>query len=264
MKAQNMSETYKRDQGPSLEIKDVTYEYVSEHSERTRIFEDINFDIAKREFVSVMGTSGCGKSTLLNIIAGFLPCTSGEVLVSGEPITAPGPDRAMVLQKPALFPWFTALKNVLFGPTALGFDKETSHRQAVELLREVGLAGYENNLPHELSGGMQHRVALARTLAIKAPVLLMDEPFAALDAQTRQSMQDLLLRVWENHQSTVFFVTHDIEEALLLSDRVVILKGRPARIVEIINSPFVRPRESELILDPTFVELRGRIRSLLR
>jgi NitT/TauT family transport system ATP-binding protein len=169
----------------------------------------------------------------------------------------------MVFQKPQLYPWLNVLDNVLFGPKALGREKE-AQPIARELISEVGLEGFERHRPYELSGGMQHRVALARTLVNQPPLLLMDEPFAALDAQTREEMQALLLDVWQRHRCTVVFVTHDLEESLLLSDRVLIMGHRPGSIQDEVPVEFARPREDSLVLDPEFVDMRGRIRSIFR
>lgn len=227
------------------------------------VLSGVDFSIAPSEFVTVMGQSGCGKTTLMNIVAGFDEPLHGLITLDGRPISGPGPDRGMVFQTAALFPWLTVLENVLFGPRAMGWDQKAAKDDAMALLEEVGLGGYENYKSFELSGGMQHRVALARTLVMRPPLLLMDEPFAALDAQTRTEMQTLLLDVCAKHKSTVLFVTHDIEEGLLLSDRVIVLGERPARIIGTFTVPLARPRPYEVVLEPDFVALRGRIRQLL-
>jgi ABC-type nitrate/sulfonate/bicarbonate transport system ATPase subunit len=227
------------------------------------VIADVTFDVADREFVVVMGPSGCGKSTLLNIVAGFEAPIQGWVERAGKRITGPGRDRGMVFQKPALYPWLNILQNVEFGLRATGRGDQ-ARDLAVEMLREVGLDGFERHRPYELSGGMQHRAALARTLVNGPAVLLMDEPFAALDAQTRAEMQALLLEVWQRHRSTVLFVTHDIEEGLLLADRAIILSHRPAKIRAIIEVSFPRPRTYETVLDREFVDMRRKVRSLLQ
>jgi NitT/TauT family transport system ATP-binding protein len=194
--------------------------------------------------------------------AGFLRPDAGQTIWRGRRITGPDPARGFVFQKPQLYPWLDVLGNVMFGPRAMGRSRD-SRPFAQQLLVEMGLEGFERHRPYELSGGMQHRVALARTLVNDPDLLLMDEPFAALDAQTREEMQALLLEIWERHQRTVLFVTHDIEEGLLLADRVVILSHRPSTVREIIDVPFGRPRSYGVIHEQRFVDLRRRTRSLL-
>ncbi len=233
------------------------------------VLQDISFTAHKAEFITLMGASGCGKSTLLNILGGFTQPLEGTVRCHGRAVTGPGPDRGMVFQKPALYPWYSVLDNVMFGPRALGRCRDRAGRErmtvrARELLTEMGLGGYEDHRTYELSGGMQHRVAIARTLINEPEVLLMDEPFAALDAQTRTDMQDLLLKVWDAHRPTVIFVTHDIEEGLLLADRAVVLASRPGRILEVVDVPWPRPRSFEVSMQPEFIEMRREVRQMLR
>jgi NitT/TauT family transport system ATP-binding protein len=248
--------------GPTLRIVDLDVSLTVRRRGLVRVLERVSFEVGEREFVSVMGPSGCGKSTLLNVLAGFQRPTGGLALYRGVPTLEPGPERGFVFQSPALYPWMTVLGNVLFGPKATG-RKAGAKERALELLTEVGLGGFEHHRTYELSGGMQHRVALARTLMNEPDVLLMDEPFAALDSQTRSVMQSLLLSLWERHQSTVVFVTHDIEEALLLADRAVILTQRPASVREIVAITAPRPRRYELVLEPEFIEMRRYVHGLM-
>lgn len=192
--------------------------------------EDINLTIAKGEFVCLLGPSGCGKSTLLNIIAGFIPSSDGSVMVDGRLVSEPGPDRGVVFQEYALFPWMTVAQNIAFGLDVKGMDKAAKEERVGELLEKLGLTEFCDRFPRDLSGGMRQRVAIARVLAIDSPVLLMDEPFGALDALTRRNLQDELLRIWRESGKTVLFVTHSIEEALYLSDRIVVMTYRPGTI----------------------------------
>lgn len=192
--------------------------------------QDINLSVQANEFVTLVGRSGCGKTTFLNIIAGLLRPTEGEVLINGKPIDGPGLDRGMVFQHSALFPWLTTIGNIEFGPLNQGVLKEERQRLAKDLVELVRLNGFENSYPHELSGGMQQRVAIARALAMDPEILLMDEPFGALDELTRSEMQQELLRIWEARKKTVVFVTHSITEAIYLSDRVIVLTPHPGRI----------------------------------
>ncbi|HEX6446014.1 MAG TPA: ABC transporter ATP-binding protein [Streptosporangiales bacterium] len=246
-----------------LVLDRLSHGFVHRKAGRREILTDVRLEARPGEFLCVMGPSGCGKSTLLNIAAGFVAPDAGTATWQGRPIRAPGRDRGMVFQKPELYPWLDVWGNVMFGPKATGRGREAGAR-ARELLAEVGLAGFEHYRPYELSGGMQHRVALARTLVNDPELLLMDEPFAALDAQTRQEMQALLLDVWQRHRRTVVFVTHDAEEALLLADRVAILSGRPSTVTDLIDVGFARPRGPELVFADAFVEMRRRIRDLMK
>ncbi len=203
--------------------------------------ERIDLDVAKGEFVCLLGPSGCGKSTLLNAIAGFTQPTSGEILAFGKRVVEPQPERAMVFQEYALFPWMTVRENVAFGLRIRG-DRE-ARAKADALLDKLALRGFGDRFPKDLSGGMRQRVALARCLALDAPMLLMDEPFGALDALTRRSMQDELLRIWTELQQTIVFVTHGIEESLLLADRVVVMTYRPGTVKKIVTVALPRPRD---------------------
>ncbi|NPC58332.1 ABC transporter ATP-binding protein [Caenimonas soli] len=208
------------------------------------------------EFVALLGPSGCGKSTLLNLVAGFLQPTTGRVVVDGVDVQQPGPERAVVFQDANLFPWLSVAKNVAFGPRVRKAFGEKELREKVEhYLDLVGLGKFANRLPLELSGGMRQRVALARVLINEPRVMLMDEPFGALDAQTRMVMQELLLKIWERQRMTVLFVTHDIDEALLLSDRIYTMSSHPGRMIDELVVPFERPRTYELTMEPEFARL---------
>ncbi|WFU43492.1 ABC transporter ATP-binding protein [Bradyrhizobium sp. CB82] len=214
---------------------------------------DISLTIEEGAFVSILGPSGCGKSTLLYIVGGFVSPTSGSVKVKGKTITAPGPDRGPVFQEFALFPWKTVLGNVMYGPRQQGVGATEAEAQSRALIEMVGLKGYENFFPKELSGGMKQRVALARTLAYHPEVLLMDEPFGALDAHTRTRLQNDLLNIWERDRKTVLFVTHSVDEAVFLSDKVVMMSRSPGRIRQVIDIDLPRPRRrTELLLDPRY------------
>jgi|SRR5918996_879164 ABC-type nitrate/sulfonate/bicarbonate transport system ATPase subunit len=212
------------------------------------------------EFVCLLGPSGCGKSTLLKIVAGLIPPTGGTIRINGRPVTGPGPDRAVVFQDYALFPWMTVADNVEFGLAARGVDPTRRRQVSDELLRVVGLGDFAAKYPHHLSGGMKQRVSIARALAVDPVLLLMDEPFGALDAQTRYVMQQELLRIWRAYKKTVLFVTHSIEEALFLGDRVLVMTARPGRIKADIRVPQARPRD---IAGDEFTRLRKQALDLL-
>src|SRR3984893_2262953 len=219
----------------------------------------IDFGIERGEFISVVGPSGCGKTTFLRIVAGLEPASAGEVLLDGRGVRAPGGDRGFVFQADSLLPWRTVLANAMIGPEVAGRAGEPERRRTLDLLKLVGLEGFENYYPRQLSGGMRQRVNLARALAIDPEILLMDEPFAALDAQTREIMQAELLRIWERGQKTVLFVTHQIDEAVFLSDRVLVFARRPGRLQEEIKIPLPRPRTLEVKRTPEFVAIVDRI-----
>ncbi|HEY1797526.1 MAG TPA: ABC transporter ATP-binding protein [Stellaceae bacterium] len=215
---------------------------------------ETSLDVAPGEFVCLLGPSGCGKSTLLNCVAGYVAPSRGAVTVDGEPITKPGPDRGMVFQQYSLFPWKTVLDNVAFGPRLAGnHDSEAIARTFLDM---VGLSRFEKRYPGELSGGMQQRVGIARALANYPRVLLMDEPFGALDAQTRLMMQESLLRIWSEFGITVLFVTHDIDEALFLADRVLVMSASPGHIIADLQVPLARPRQPEIATDDAFIRLK--------
>jgi NitT/TauT family transport system ATP-binding protein len=225
---------------------------------------DLNFAVAPGEFICVLGPSGCGKSTLLGALAGHLQSTQGQLTVDGQPLLGPSPDRGIVFQQHTLFPWKRVRDNVAFGPKMRGIGKAERRRTADEILKLVGLDGFETFYPSQLSGGMQQRVEIARVLINQPRVLLMDEPFGALDAQTRSLMQEVLLDIWTKIPTTTVFVTHDIEEALFLADRIIVMSARPGRVIDDIRLPFARPRLGELVTEQEFVRLKRHILNLLR
>lgn len=242
-------------------VQDLEKIYVDPHTaEEVVAIQGLNFEIGQNEFAAIVGPSGCGKTTFLHIVAGLRKSTSGKILVHGKLVSKPGADRGMVFQDYALFPWKTALENVEFGLRVQKMPPAKIREIADNYLRMVGLNEFQNKYPRELSGGMQQRVGLARALANKPEVLLMDEPFASVDALTRMNLQELLTQIWEDERRTVIFVTHSVEEAVFLSEKVVIFSRRPARCKEIIKVEIPRPRVwSTLQTDPYFNELRARI-----
>jgi NitT/TauT family transport system ATP-binding protein len=221
-----------------------------------RALQDFDIDVNEGEFLSIVGPSGCGKSTFLNVLLGLLKLDSGDLRLHGKPIAGPGTDRAMVFQEFGLLPWRTAQNNIELGLELKGVANEERRRVAQRFIDMVGLAGFEGHYPHELSGGMKQRVGLARALATDPDVLLMDEPFAALDAQTRDLMQAELLRIWQAARKTVLFVTHQIDEAIYLSDRVVVMTRRPGRAKKIFNIDLPRPRDYEMRVTREFNDLK--------
>ena len=239
-----------------LDVRNVT-KYYARGGERLTVLENFSLSVAELEFLVLLGPSGCGKSTLLRIIDGIETCDEGQVLLDGKDVTnTTGAGRGMVFQSFELFPWRTVLDNVAFGLEVAGAGKAERHAAAREYVNLVGLSGFEKSYPHELSGGMQQRVGIARALAIKPSVLLMDEPYGALDVQTRELLQDELLDIWDKERKTVIFVTHSIEEALYLADRIVVMSPRPGRIERIIDVPFARPRRDAIKSTPEFLDLR--------
>lgn len=226
--------------------------------------KESSLEVRPGEFVCLLGPSGCGKSTLLNTIAGYVAPSSGRVLVDEEPIEGPGPDRGMVFQQYSLFPWKTIRENIAFGPRCTGASRDTANGTANTFLEMVGLSTFADRYPAELSGGMKQRVGIARALANYPRVLLMDEPFGALDAQTRAMMQEGLLEIWAEFRNTVVFVTHDIDEAVYLADRVVIMSASPGSIIADIPVPLDRPRAPEVATDPAFVEIKRRCVDIIR
>ena len=226
--------------------------------------QDITFSVASGEFVCVLGPSGCGKSTLLGALAGHIPVSAGRLEVDGSPVLGPHPDRGIVFQHHTLFPWKSARDNVAFGPKMRGVPRGERNRQADEILQLVGLDDFADRYPKQLSGGMQQRVEIARVLVNHPRLLLMDEPFGALDALTRMMMQELLLDIWARVRTTIVFVTHDIDEALFLADRVLVMSPRPGRLIEEIVVPFERPRDGSIVAEPEFARLKRHCLELLR
>jgi NitT/TauT family transport system ATP-binding protein len=225
--------------------------------------EDISLEVRDREFLALLGPSGCGKSTLLYLIGGFLPVETGRILLDGQPITAPGPDRGIVFQHFALFPWKTVRSNVLYGLERMGLPRAEREKRAQSFIDLVGLTGFEDNYPSQLSGGMKQRAAIARTLAFDPRILLMDEPFGALDAQTRHLMQTELLGIWQRTRKTVIFVTHDVQEAVYLADRVAVMSARPGRIKTIVETRFDKS-DPGLVKTKAFVDKVDEIWGLVR
>jgi NitT/TauT family transport system ATP-binding protein len=225
---------------------------------------EIGLEVRDNEFITVIGPSGCGKTTLLRIIAGLIPHDRGEITIDGKPVTGPGPDRAVVFQNFALMPWADVLANVTFGLEVRGTPKDVCQAKAKELIKLVGLEHFEKRLPKELSGGMQQRVGLARALAVNPKILLMDEPFGSLDEQTRRLLQEQLLRLWEHERKTVVFITHSMDEAVMLGDRVMLMTPRPGRVKEMIDVPLKRPRLRELEKSSAFLEVKEYLWEKLR
>ncbi len=224
----------------------------------------VDLRVEEGEFVCLVGPSGCGKSTLLHLVAGFESPTSGHILVGGSEVCAPGSDRAVVFQQSALYPWLNVRENIGFGLRIHGIRGAEFDRRVEQYLGIMGLTGFDRHAPYHLSGGMRQRVAIARALITEPETVLMDEPFGALDAQTRNDMQRFLLRLWKMLRPTVLFVTHDVEEAILLGDRVVIMTARPGRIALDLRVPFARPREWDLVLSPEFVEVKRQLLGVLQ
>jgi NitT/TauT family transport system ATP-binding protein len=224
----------------------------------------VSLRIEDGEFVSIVGPSGCGKSTLLHLVAGFERPTEGVVAVSGREVRGPGSDRAVVFQQAALYPWLSVRDNIGFGLRLQGIRGQDYDRRVEHYLGIMGLTAFSHHAPYHLSGGMRQRVAIARALIVEPEIMLMDEPFGALDAQTRNEMQRFLLRLWRTLRPTVLFVTHDVEEAILLSDRVVIMTARPGNVALDLRVPFPRPREWDLVLTPEFIEVKRQLLSVLQ
>jgi NitT/TauT family transport system ATP-binding protein len=246
----------------TLEVKSLGRTFSSDQGSVIAL-DDIAFRAHRREFLCVIGSSGCGKSTLIRILAGLDNPTSGQMLLDGQPVHGPGPDRGMVFQGYTLFPWRTVLQNVMFGPEMRGKDRNTAEREANEWVEIVGLKRFKNAYPHQLSGGMKQRVAIARALANRPRILFMDEPFAALDAQTRAQMQSYLIELWRQIDITIVFVTHDLEEAVYLADRIIVLGAHPGRVREIVEVPVPRPRAREQIVSPLFIETKRHLEALI-
>jgi NitT/TauT family transport system ATP-binding protein len=245
-----------------LEVKNLDKVYKTAKGE-TVALKNVSFKTHKREFVCVIGPSGCGKSTLVRILAGLESYTGGEVLLDGKPVTGPGRDRGMVFQGYTLFPWRTVRQNVMFGLEMNGIGSIEAGREADLWLELVGLEKFTNSFPHELSGGMKQRVAIARALVNQPRILLMDEPFGALDAQSRAKMQAHLLEIWRNIDITIVFITHDLDEAIFLADRILVLKAHPGEVMELIEVPVPRPRSAIQSTSPEFLATKARLEALI-
>lgn len=245
-----------------LEVKQLGKTYESAQGKVVAL-RDVNFSIHRRELVCVIGPSGCGKSTLIRMLAGLEPHTSGEVLLDGKPVDGPGSDRGMVFQGYTLFPWLTVKKNVMFGPEMNNHGKLEAERNALMWLDLVGLSKFADAYPHQLSGGMKQRVAIARALVNQPRILLMDEPFGALDAQTRIKMQTHLLDIWKNIDITILFITHDLDEAIFLADRILVLKAHPGEVQEFIEVPVPRPRHPGQSSSDEFLATKARLEELI-
>jgi NitT/TauT family transport system ATP-binding protein len=230
---------------------------------RTTALKDVSFEVHRKEFVSVIGPSGCGKSTLIRILAGLDQPSSGHVRLDGERVEGPCKDRGMVFQGYTLFPWLCVRDNVTFGPRMAGMSTAKANEKALEWLDIIGLRKFADHYPDQLSGGMKQRVAIARALANQPRILLMDEPFGALDAQTRAGMQTHLIKVWDSVDLTILFITHDLDEAVYLSDRIVVLAAHPGRIHEVIEVPVPRPRDRSQFLSPAFLATKNRLEQLI-
>ena len=247
-----------------ISIRSVSHEYRPARGRPVLALDDINLEIGDREFVAILGPSGCGKSTLLYLLGGFMPLQQGGISVNGNDVTGPGPDRGIVFQHFALFPWKTVRQNVLYGLEKQGLPKAEREQTARHFIDLVHLSGFEDSYPSQLSGGMKQRVAIARTLAINPNTLLMDEPFGALDAQTRNLMQEELLAIWNRSPTTVVFVTHDVREAVLLADRVVVMTARPGLVKEIIDTRFEGGMNAEIAKSREFLDRGEEIWDLVR
>ena len=250
--------------GPAQIVVDgVNHVYRPLRGREVLALDDVSLQIANREFVALLGPSGCGKSTLLYLMGGFLPVEGGSITVDGKKVTGPGPDRGIVFQHFALFPWKTVRGNILYGLERQGMPKAEREKRAMDFIELVGLAGFEDSYPSQLSGGMKQRTAIARTLAFDPSILLMDEPFGALDAQTRGLMQSELLRIWQRTPKTVIFVTHDVQEAVYLADRVAVMSARPGRIKTIVDTKFDK-NAADLFKEKAFIEKVDEIWHLVR
>ena len=230
---------------------------------RLLALDNINLSVEEGEFVTIVGPSGCGKTTFINIADGLLKPTGGKIMLDGKEVTGPGNDRAMVFQDPCLLPWRTVLRNVLFGLECRGLGGDAERERALKFIKLVGLSGFEDHYSHELSGGMQQRCNLARALTVDPEILIMDEPFASLDAQTREIMQMELLRIWNEAKKTVLFITHQINEAIYLADRVIIFGARPGRVKDVLKIDIPRPRKLEVKRDRQFLEYEDKLWNLI-
>lgn len=250
--------------GPRILFEDVSVEFPTDRGPM-RVLDGVSFEVHEGEFVSIIGPSGCGKTTIMNMIGGFLVPTSGRVLLDGRPVTGPGPDRGVIFQEYGVFPWLTVRDNIEFGLKLRASRIAAGERQEVvnRYMGLMGLADFADHFPKHLSGGMRQRLAIARAYAVRPEFLLMDEPFGALDAQTRSAMQDLLLEVLEAEKKTVVLITHSVDEAIYLSSRIIVVTARPARIRTILEVPFGYPRADTVHENAQFAELRTRIRDLV-
>jgi len=244
-------------------VQGVSHTYRPARGREVLALEEVSLEVAPREFVALLGPSGCGKSTLLYLIGGFLPVERGSILVEGAAVSAPGPDRGIVFQHFALFPWKTVRANVLYGLEKMALEREERERRAQSYIELVGLGGFEDSYPSQLSGGMKQRAAIARTLAIDPKILLMDEPFGALDAQTRSLMQAELLAIWQRTPKTVIFVTHDVQEAVYLAQRVVVMSARPGRVKAVVETRFDHS-DPHILRSKPFVEKVDEVWGLVR
>ena len=247
-----------------LAIQNVSRIFHGARGQQTQALLPIDFDVHENDFVTILGPSGCGKSTLLRIVAGLDYPTTGRVLLDGQPVEGPGADRGMVFQSYTLFPWLTVEQNIRFGLRERGMPKPEQQERCNFFIAKVGLRGFENHYPKQLSGGMQQRTAIARALANDPKILLLDEPFGALDNQTRVLMQELLLGIWESAQKTVLFVTHDIDEAIFMANRVAVFSARPGRIKTELAVDFPHPRHYTIKTSPEFMELKARLTEEIR
>ncbi|WP_085718134.1 ABC transporter ATP-binding protein [Pseudomonas sp. B28(2017)] len=248
---------------PRLQVDKVSLSYRKPDGGTFTALQEVSFEVPDQQFAVLVGPSGCGKSSLLYLTAGLAEPTSGEIYVGGQQVEGPGADRGMVFQSYTLFPWLTVRQNVEFGLKRRGMPVAQRKDIVDYYVNEVGLSGFADNYAKQLSGGMMQRVAIARALANDPQILLMDEPFGALDSQTRLQMQQLLLRVWGNSKKTVLFVTHDIDEAILLGDRVYVMGARPGRIKQILDVPIERPRNLDMVMERSFIEMKREIFGLL-
>src|SRR5579885_2086588 len=244
-------------------VERVNHTYRPPRGRPVLALSDISLDIRPREFLALLGPSGCGESTLLYLVGGFLPIEAGRILVEGKPVAAPGPDRGIVFQHFALFPWKTVRGNVLYGLERQGLPRPEREKRAQAFIDMVGLHGFEDSYPSQLSGGMRQRTAIARTLAIDPSILLMDEPFGALDAQTRSLMQTELLKIWQRSPKTVIFVTHDVQEAVYLAERVAVMSARPGRVKAIVETKFPN-RDPSILRSKEFVEKVDQLWNMVR
>lgn len=245
-----------------LDVKHLDKNFVG-NSGTIQALQDVSFQVHRREFITVIGPSGCGKSTLVRLLAGLETSSGGTIALSGNPVEDPGPDRGMVFQGYTLFPWLTVKRNIMFGLQMQGLTDSSAESEALQWIDLIGLDRFAEHYPHQLSGGMKQRVAIARALATRPKILLMDEPFGALDAQTRAKMQRYLLEIWRNIDITIIFITHDLDEAIYLADRILVLDAHPGRVHDFIEVPVARPRHPTQVADPTFVALKQHIESII-